>query len=156
MGFRRKRAQPALLQGLVRQVYPDRRDRALRLIAAIRAWDTRILERIRKVARPVRVEGATLVVHTTHSTWCQELEAMKSDLLEALLQERGHGIRALKFLVGPMPEIRVEEEVTRKHRAVTELPPELARMLASVEQDELRETVAQAALASLAASERNK
>lgn len=47
-------------------------------------WDRAMGEEIARVARPHRLDGATLIVLVKHSAWMNELALRRGDILERL------------------------------------------------------------------------
>lgn len=117
--------------------------------AAVDAWPAAVGDTIARNAWPARfTRDGTLVVHTRDAVWAFELTQQA-----AQIAERMPGRPTLKFLPGPLPEAPAEATPD----AVDPLPPatvEQARTAAEwaspIEDEELRETVARAARASLA------
>jgi len=61
-------------------------------------WDERVGEKIARVTRPVRVDGAVLFVEVRSSAWMMELEMMKPTILERLNEGRSEGrIEKIRF-----------------------------------------------------------
>ena len=116
-------------------------------------WRRGIPERIYTRARPVRIHAGILHVHTATSAWASELELMKETLLRSLQQHAPEArIRAIRFRVGPLPDMPVATRPERKVVSpvvVPPLPESLARALASIDDDDLREAIGTAASVSL-------
>lgn len=61
-------------------------------------WGERVGEKIARVTRPVRVDGAVLFVEVRSSAWMMELEMMKQTILERLNEGRREGrIEKIRF-----------------------------------------------------------
>jgi hypothetical protein len=89
-------------------------------------------------------------VRAATSVWASELQLL-SDALVARLRAAGVGIRALRFRVGTIepPDRSIELRTARVPRPIA-LHPQVARVLARVKDDELREAIAEAARSNLA------
>ncbi len=108
--------------------------------------------RIAKHARPVDLRRGTLIVHTKTTAWAQELSFHEADLLKAI-RARIPAVRRLRIRVGampPPPEPPKPAPPKVTPLSVAKLPGEVARALAHVADDRLRETLTQAACTSLA------
>jgi hypothetical protein len=94
----------------------------------------------------------TLLVHTSSSTWAQELTQLESDVRSAL----GEAAPArLRFVVGPVPSAGAEvvSDVKRSSHSPTDAERELGAAIASrIEDLDLRERIARACALSLAAA----
>jgi predicted nucleic acid-binding Zn ribbon protein len=121
----------------------------------VRAWPGAVGEQIANNAWPARLSrDRTLHVATSSSAWAFELAQLEPKLLERLGDALGETTpAALRFAPGKLPE-RSSEEVEsrpRRGREPTEEERDLAAALAAgIEDEDLREVVAKAALASLA------
>lgn len=129
----------------------------LRAAKAFAWWSRAVPARIVEHARPVRLVHGTLIVHVSSSVWANELHYLGEDLLAELAKHNPQsGVKRLRFKVGPLPDLPAR--VTRLRPApepvrLAALPEDLGRALSRIRDDELRETVTQAATTSLA---RNK
>lgn len=122
------------------------------LIRTFSWWYEAIPARIAEHARPVNIRNGTLWVHTKNAAWAQELSFHAAEMLAAA-QRHVPEIARLRFRVGPMPPAppRPEPEPPKRTPiAATELPAEIARALAALGDDELRNTVTLAACTGLA------
>lgn len=122
----------------------------------VEAWPESVGEGIAANAWPARVaRDGSLHVATSSSAWAFELTQLAPSILERLQERLGESAPAgLRFAPGPLPEAgrepvetsrRIVPEVTDADRA------EGARIAATIENPALREAVAKAAEASLAA-----
>jgi hypothetical protein len=124
----------------------------------VAAWPVAVGPAIAANAWPGRVaRDGTLHVATGSSAWAFELTQLSGDVLARLQEHLGEACpSALRFAVGPLPEGGVEAEQVRD-RTVPKPTPEQAeaseRIAAAIEDEALREAVAKAIAASLAASE---
>lgn len=110
--------------------------------------------RIAKNARPVELRRGTLIVHTRTTAWAQELSFHEADLL-ASIRKRVAAVRRLRIRVGqmpppPKPPKPPAPKVTPL--VVGQLPGDVARALARVNDDRLRDALTKAACTSLAPS----
>ncbi len=102
-------------------------------------------------SRPVRFVRGTLWVRVASSAWAQELSLLQSTLV-ARLATYGLKVEHIRFQVGEIAPAnrapRVEAPPPKAPKA--ELPGELVRALEAVGDDELRQTLADAAALNLA------
>ncbi len=108
--------------------------------------------RIAQHARPVDLRRGTLIVHTKTTAWAQELSFHEPDLLKAIRQ-RIPAVRRLRIRVGQMPPPPKPPKPPPPKIApiaASKLPGEVARALAHVRDDQLREVLTRAACTSLA------
>jgi len=120
-----------------------------------RAWPAAVGDAIARAAWPQRMtRDGTLLVATASSAWAFELGRMAPEILEKL----GEALAAdaptgVKFAPGPVPEPPAALPGSRGP-APPSIGPEEARagaeLAAGIGDDELRETIARAAAASLA------
>ena len=125
------------------------------MVAIVRAWPAAVGETVARNAWPARLtRDGTLHVHASSATWAFELGRMAAEILERLRAEAGADAPpTLRFAPGPIPEPAAEPAERRAPP-----PPAIAaedragaaEIAASIEDQELRETVARAAAASLA------
>jgi len=120
-------------------------------------WGTSVGDAIARVAWPKRfARDGTLHVATLSSTWAFELSRLAPEILSRLQASLGEAApTALKFAPGPVPEPSAELADSSKplRPAASAADRELARRIAtSVTDPDLRELIARAAAASLAAT----
>src|SRR5688500_7662858 len=125
------------------------------MVAIVRAWPAAVGDVVARNAWPARLSrDGTLLVHASSATWAYELGRMAAEILERLQDEAGADAPpALRFVPGPIPEPSADSEERRASP-----PPEIAaedragaaEIAASIEDEQLRATVARAAAASLA------
>jgi hypothetical protein len=125
------------------------------LAAITRAWPAAVGEPIARSAWPSRIaRDGTLHVATASSTWAFELVGLQERILERLREELGdEAPPSLRFAPGPVPEPSAPTPETAPSPAVSPTAEErtkAAALAAAIEDEELRETVARAAAASLA------
>ena len=148
----RKKAQPVPLRDLVLKVYPSKEPDDVRAVRAFVWWEKAVPERVAQNARPVKLERGVLFVHAATNVWASELDFLKEDLLARLHRVAPRDqIRKVVVRVGKLPP-RPEVPQPRKRRPsvpVTSLPDDVARALASVADDSLRQAIGGAASLSL-------
>jgi hypothetical protein len=125
------------------------------MVAIVRAWPAAVGETVARNAWPARLaRDGTLLVHASSSTWAFELDRLAGTILDQLRAAlRDAAPPALKFVPGPVPEPPSGAPQERPRATVDPSPEhaaEAARIAAAIEDEELRETVARAAAASLA------
>jgi hypothetical protein len=139
------------LGDILEGAYPGRaEDRPL--LVTFAWWDRVVPPRIARNARPVDLRSGTLIVHTRSSTWAQELSFHEADLLKSI-RARIKTVHRLRIRVGPMPPPPPEPKPPAPKippLPVTELPGDVARSLARVGDDRLRDALTKAACAVLA------
>jgi hypothetical protein len=113
-------------------------------------WAAAVGARIAERTRPMAIEDGVLVVRAATSVWASELSLL-SDALLARLRAAGVTVRALRFRVGTIePPERAIELRTSKVPSPVDLDPQVARSIARVKDDELREAITAAARSNLA------
>jgi len=127
--------------------------------AIARAWPAAVGETVARNAWPARLSrDATLLVHTSSSTWAFELGRLAETILSQLREELGTGTpRALKFAAGPLPGPSAGAAPGPSEEPPETSPERLAEaaaIAAGIEDDELRRLVARAAAASLSRADR--
>lgn len=124
---------------------------------AVRAWPKAVGPAIAANAWPARItRDGTLHVATSSSAWAFELTQLEATVRAKLAEQlEGDPPPALRFAPGPLPEPG-KETVKSSQRTVPGPSPsdrvEGARIAAAIEDSGLREAVARAAAASLAAA----
>jgi hypothetical protein len=124
----------------------------------VSVWPEAVGAAIAANAWPARVaRDGTLHVYTASSTWAFELAQLSDSVLSRLRERLGDDFpTALRFAVGPLPELGGEVQKLRHETAPTPTAQHLEeaeRIAAPIEDTALRETVAKAISASLAAAE---
>jgi len=139
---------------VVARVYPSNEPEEARAMRVFGNWNRVVSERVLKNAVPVSLRAGVMTVHTATAAWANAL-SLESPQLLAKLRARVPDvtIARIAFRVGRMPVI--PEQVAREKPTapvvpLSELPEELARELAHIADDGLRESVARAAAAWLA------
>jgi hypothetical protein len=128
----------------------------------VSVWPRAVGPEIARNAWPARIaRDGTLHVATSSSTWAFELKHLEADMLARLGALVREGVpKQLRFAPGPLPSAAPEPagEERRKGPPVRpETRTQAESLAAAIEDEELRELVAQAAAASLerAASDRS-
>jgi len=123
-----------------------------RLGEVVSAWPDAVGGLVARNAWPARIaRDGTLVVHTKDAVWAFEL-GHRADEIRGRLSL---GLKALKFVPGPVPEGTLEPAATSKQappRPSSEHERRGAELAATIADEELREQVAKAAAASLASA----
>lgn len=159
-GKNRKRRQagpPISLAQLLDRTYPGRSDDRP-LVRTFSWWDRTVPPRIAKRARPVRLAGGTLVIGTRSASWAQELSFHEAELL-ASVQAAVPEVRRIRIRVGRMPPPPPPPPAPppkTEPLEVTQLPGDVARALARVGDDGLRDALTRAACTSLAPKARRR
>jgi hypothetical protein len=139
---------------LVAKVYPGQSREDLDAVRAFGAFMRALSTRVLNNARPVRLLRGTLFVHTSNSAWANSLQLESSALLAKIKRVAPDArIRRLSFRSGPMPEAALPAPYTPlppREIELRELPEEVARELAHIRDDALREAVTRAAAVGLA------
>jgi hypothetical protein len=138
------------LSVLVARVYPGRDRDDLDAVRAFGAFMRALSPRVLRNARPVKLFRGTLTVHTSNSAWANSLQLESTAVLAKLKRMAPDArVRRLMFRSGPMPDAALPAPHTPlpvdRAIALVELPEELARELARIHHDALREAVARAA-----------
>jgi hypothetical protein len=125
----------------------------------VAAWPKAVGAPIAANAWPARVaRDGTLHVHTASSTWAFELAQLSDSMLSRLRERLGEDSpAALRFAVGPLPELGEEVEKLRDQtvpKPTAQHLEEAERIAAPIEDEALRKAVGRAISASLAAAER--
>jgi hypothetical protein len=138
---------------LLSRAYPGRSKEEVEAIQVFGAFMRALSPRIVKNARPVRLHKGILTVHTVTSAWANTLQ-LESQALLTLIKRVSPKARVSKmvFRVGELPNAAApvaRDEEPERSLPVSELPEEIARELARIHPDKLREAVARAAAAGL-------
>lgn len=124
--------------------------------AIVEAWPAAVGEAIARAAWPARLaRDGTLHVATVSATWSFELGRLAPEIAERLAVALGDDApAALRFAPGRVPEPAATAQPDRQPAGPEPTPAEraeAARLAAPIADAELRELVARAAAASLAA-----
>ena len=137
------------LANLVGKVYPSQQPEEVRAMRLFGVFAKSVSQRVQNNAGPVSFRNGVLTVHTTTSSWANALSLEGSQII-ARLRARLPDVRVQRivFRVGRMPElpeqVKIEKPLERLI-PLTSLPENVARELARVANDGLREAIARAA-----------
>jgi hypothetical protein len=147
---RPKLKAPEPLESVLARAGEDRFARR-RLPIPRRVWVECVGGRIADRAEPVFLDRGVLVVRAATSTWANELSLLREPLL-ARLRAAGVEVHEIRFRVGAVtaPAAPPEPRITRKVPAPARLSEELDRAIEGIADDELRESLKEAARANLA------
>ncbi len=141
------RSVPAaeLADKALRSIVPAER---LRLVRVQIAWADALPARLQRVATPVAIDDATLVVDVVDNQWLHELQYLRSDLLERIREALPDGgVSKLRLRVGqvpPPPEVRVIPVVASTPVLALQPSADTLEAIASIPDDGLRDTIATA------------
>ena len=142
------------LSALVTKVYPGREPDALATARAFGWWSRAVSDRVLHNARPVRLNRGVMTIHTSTAAWANSLQLESDSLLKAIRSHSPNApIHRLQFRVGRLPALRDgldPRPVPPPVVPVEQLPEEVARELAHIGNNELREAVTKAASRGLA------
>lgn len=139
---------------LIARVYPSREPADLAATRAIAWWSKGVSPMIFKNARPVKLSRGVLLVHTSSAAWADSLQYESEQILSSIRKHAPEAvIRKILFRVGPLPKIAPaprQKKSPPPPLPLTELPETVARQLAAIADDQVREAVARAAAVALA------
>ena len=116
------------------------------------SWRRAVGARIAARAEPGRLRGSVLTVYVASAAWAQELSFLTNDIVERV-NKLGVPAKSLRFLVRPELSQKAPAKQPEPTRKRVPLPEELRQTLETVDDPELRHTIATAAALSLARSE---
>ena len=124
------------------------------LLELVEVWPRAVGPEIARNAWPARLaRDGTLHVATSSSTWAFELTQLEADVLERVGSRlEGDVPKGLRFSPGPLPTPAAGPTAESSREplvASAEARSQAAAVAAAIEDEELRETVARAAAASL-------
>lgn len=136
------------LASLVPGVFPARSPYDRRVMMLFSQWCRCVPERVSSQAQPVRVRGGQLTVHTRSAAWANLLQ-LESESILATLRSRYPqcGVNSLAFRQGPFPELPIPPPPKAPPppvRPAAMLPETVARQLARIRNDSVRDAVARA------------
>jgi hypothetical protein len=121
------------------------------MIRIVDAWPGAVGSTVARNAWPARIaRDGTLHVATSSSSWAFELGQLRLDVLGKLRDALGEDAPTeLRFAVGKLPELGLDDDPDRASWTVPEPGPDevrkAAELASSIEPEDLRETVAKAA-----------
>lgn len=140
--------EPERIGGAVRRQLARFGD-AGRLGEVVEAWPAAVGDLVARNAWPARIaRDGTLVVNTKDAVWAFELGHRSAEILGRL----GKGLKAARFVPGPIPEAMLEAAEAAPPAPAPVTPEQRQRgaeLAAGITDEELRERVARAAAASL-------
>jgi hypothetical protein len=141
---------PESLRAILDRAGENRHARTREAVPAA-LWRDAVGARIAERALPISLEDGTLLLRVPTSVWASELSLLASEVC-ARLKERGVVVRELRFRVGAVPPVErpPERRIARAVPVIREVPAELARVLATVTDADLRNVIESAAAANLA------
>ena len=150
---RSKLASPEAIGGVIARAERSQRHEgsATRPSVSASDWEAAVGMRIADRAKPLELEAGVLTVRVATSVWASELSLLAGPILERL-RDRGIQVRGLRCRVGEVPP-PLRPKALRATFAVPPplpLPAALEGILASVDDEDLRSTIAAAARANLA------
>ena len=126
------------------------------LVRTFSWWDATVSDRIARHARPVKLHRGTLIVHTSSAAWAQELSFHEEDLLRSV-RARVPAVQRIRIRTGPYPRPPERPKPPKPEflpMPVHALPGQVARALAGVRDDGLRDAITKAACTSLSKKRR--
>jgi len=150
--MRRRRSPLVGLSELIPKVYPSSEPEEARAQRVFNAYCRSVSERVLENARPVRFQEGVLMVNTSTSTWANAL-SLESVQIIAETRRRSRGVKIAKivFRAGPLPELPKKAPISPKLVPIglEQLPDQVARELAGIADDALRDAVTRAAVTAL-------
>ncbi len=151
---RRKRGGISHISGLVARAYPRREPPDISAMRAFAWWCKAVPVRVVKNARPVSLNRGVLTVHTSTSAWANTLQLESERFLQAIARQAPEAaIKKIRFRVGALPDMPLPPRKNRElppPKPLVELPESVARELAGIANDEVRDAVARAVSTGLA------
>jgi hypothetical protein len=148
----RRRGKLTGLSELIPKIIPASEPEDARAMRVFGAFCRSVSERVLSNARPVRFSDGVLMVNTSTSTWANALTFETPDLLGKIrARVPGITVTRIAFRSGPLPELPAAAPLPPRIKplGLDTLPPQVARELASIGHDGLRDAVARAAATAL-------
>lgn len=146
---RKRKGSLESIAEVVQRVQPARAPQDRRISTLFNAWAHIVPERAAANARPVRIRRKELIVHTSTSAWAAALQIDTDALLTRLHKAVPDAdIERLVFRMGPLPPMPARVKRQRPPPpliALEALPESIARELARIDDDGVREAIARAA-----------
>jgi len=150
--MRRRRGLLVGLSDLIPKVYPSSEPEEAKMLRVFAAYRRSVSPRVIENARPVRFYEGVLTVNTSTSTWANALSLESTQILtDTRSRSRGVKVTKIIFRAGPMPELPPAAPIAPKLVPIglDQLPAQVARELAVIRDDALRDAVTRAAVTSL-------
>jgi hypothetical protein len=107
-------------------------------------WGRAVGDRVAKRTEPVTLQNGVLFVRVASSVWAQELSLLAPTIISRL-RAAGAPVSSLRFQVGEVAPFEPPRARIVEPRPPRELPAELARRLARIDDPELRRAIEEAA-----------
>ena len=148
------------LGGLLRKVYPAGAPDEAHAIRLLGCWGRIVSERILGNARPVFYRAGVLTIHTTSASWANAL-SLEAPALLAKLRARAPDVpvQKLLFRLGRLPDLPEQikpQPPPPQLLPLDAMPDDVARELARIGHDGLRERLSRAIVVSLSEPVRKK
>lgn len=150
--MRRRRGLLVGLSDLIPKVYPASEPDEAKALRVFAAYCRSVSERVLDNARPVRFQEGVLMVNTSTSTWANALSLESTQILaDTRRRSRGVKVTRIVFRSGPLPELPPAAPISPKLVPIglEQLPDQVAKELAGISDDALRDAVTRAAVTSL-------
>jgi hypothetical protein len=150
--MRRRRGLLTGLSDLIPKVYPSSEPEEAKMLRVFAAYRRSVSARVLENARPVKLYEGVLMVNTSTSTWANALSLESTQILaDTRARSRGVKVTKIMFRAGPMPELPPAAPIAPKLVPIglDQLPDQVARALAGISDDALRDAVTRAAVTSL-------
>jgi hypothetical protein len=150
--MRRRRGLLTGLSDLIPKVYPSSEPEEAKMLRVFAAYRRSVSARVLENARPVKLYEGVLMVNTSTSTWANALSLESTQILaDTRARSRGVKVTKIMFRAGPMPELPPAAPIAPKLVPIglDQLPDQVARELAGISDDALRDAVTRAAVTSL-------
>lgn len=150
--MRRKRSLLVGLSELIPKVYPSAEPEEAKALRVFSAYCRSVSERVLDNARPVRFQEGVLTIHTSTSTWANALSLESAQILaDTRRRSRGVKVQKIVFRSGPLPEMPKQAPIPPKLVPIglEQLPDQVAKELAGIGDDTLRDAVTRAAVTAL-------
>jgi hypothetical protein len=150
--MRRRRGLLVGLSDLIPKVYPTSEPEEAKSLRVFSAYSRSVSARVLENARPVRFQEGVLMVNTSTSTWANALSLESTQILaDTRRRARGVKVQRIVFRSGPLPQLPPAAPIAPKLVPIglDQLPDQVARELAGISDDALRDAVTRAAVTSL-------
>ena len=101
---RKKMKEPARIGDIIDNVlHSFGRNSEMRMVEVWRLWDRIVEKPVAENTRPAAFRKKLLLVHVSSSSWIQQLQFMKEDIIEKVNIALGEDlIEEIKFKIGPV------------------------------------------------------